>query len=232
MGFVMLPGLDLPVAPRLLGRGRVIAAGLCLALGLVACGVGSTGTEGPAAPTAPTGPSPTPTPTVLYQNALTSSSSGWTNDQNCFFGPDGYHIKGNSLCIVPAGNLKDADITVQVKQVSGATTHAYGLGFRRPSAGSRYEFDIDGGGKWIFYKCAPGTCATVINLTPNAAIKGGLNTPNTLDVRAVGSHFDFSVNGTKVGQRDDTSYPSGEVVLVGDTASEVVFSNLLITKPV
>jgi hypothetical protein len=49
-------------------------------------------------------------------------------------------------------------------------------------------------------------------------------------VRSLGSHFDFFVNGTQVGQIDDASYPTGEVGLEGSQNCEVVFTNLAITR--
>lgn len=210
-------------------RALATTAGACalvgLTVGLSGCGLGQIGQSQNTGPTATTGP------TVLYQNALTSAADNWTNDQNCFFGAGGYHINGGFLCVAPAGTLTDVDVSVQVKQISGETTIPYGIGFRRPSTGNRYEFDIDSNSKWVFFKCAASNCTTVIDYTADAAIQGGLNTVNTLEVRAVGSQFEFLVNGTKVGQTTDTTYPSGEVGLAGDDGIEVVFSNLKIIKP-
>jgi hypothetical protein len=47
----------------------------------------------------------------------------------------------------------------------------------------------------------------------------------------VGSHFDFFVNGTKVGQADDYNYGSisGQIALDGSDTIEVVFNNLKIS---
>jgi hypothetical protein len=209
---------------------RVLAllAGAALLTALAACSIPSTGSA--ATPT-PAGPTPTPTPTVIYQNTLTTASSDWQSDQNCFFGSDGYHIKGSFLCFAPAGTLGDLDMSVQVKQISGPTTNAYGIALRRPSSGNRYEFDIDSNSKWLFVKCVNDNCTNLSDFTATSAISGGLTAANTLRVRAVGSHFDFFVNGTQVGQTDDTTFTSGDVGLGGTDGSEVVFSNLKIIKP-
>ena len=54
---------------------------------------------------------------------------------------------------------------------------------------------------------------------------------NTLEVHAVQSHFDFFVNGTKVGQADDSSPDiGGPAALTGSAGIEVVFSDLKITS--
>src|SRR5579859_2825966 len=65
---------------------------------LTACSILPSASTGP---TVTPGPSPTPTQTVLYRNALTSAADGWSNDSNCTFASDGYHIKGGFLCIAP-----------------------------------------------------------------------------------------------------------------------------------
>ena len=96
-----------------------------------------------------------------------------------------------------------------------------------------YDFDIDSNGKWVVYKCGSGTtCTKLQDYTPNAAIHSGLRASNTLMVRALGSHFDFFVNGTQVGQVDDTSYTSGMVGLSSGDSIEAVFSNLVISRAI
>jgi hypothetical protein len=174
----------------------------------------------------------TPGPTVLYQNTLTSATDGWPNNQNCFFRSDGYHIKGNYYCVAPIGNQANVDIKVQVIQLSGPTVNPYGLVFRGIENQSHYDFDIDSNGKWAFYSCddIKKQCTAVVDVTANAAIQGGLNTSNTLEVQAKGSHFTFFVNGVQVGTADDTSYATGEIALAG-TGSEVVFRDLTIIRP-
>lgn len=85
----------------------------------------------------------------------------------------------------------------------------------------------------MFFKCASedSTCTRVVDYTPNAAIHGGYNVENTLEVQAIGSHFEFFVNGTQVGQADDTWFQVGEVGLTGDQDIEVVFTNITILLP-
>ena len=184
----------------------------------------STGTPGAVA-------TATPAETVVYQNAFTSTAEDWAQDNNCQSKSDGYHIADGFICYAPIGNQSDVNVTVNVQQVSGPTTTGYGIAFRRASAGNFYEFLIDSNGKWFFDKCVDSTCTTIVDFTANAAIKGGLNTSNTLKVAAKGSHFEFFVNGTSVGSQDDTTFTSGIVGIESGDSVDCAFTNLVITRP-
>jgi hypothetical protein len=175
-------------------------------------------------------PSPTPTPTPLFQDPLTSNANGWSNDSNCFFQGGAYHIKDGFICYAPADSVGDAAISVDVKQLSGPLLNPYGLVFRRTSTGNYYEFDIDGNGKWAFFRTVNNTGTRLVDYTANAAIKKGLNATNTLMVQEKGSHFTFFVNGTQVGNSDDPTFPSGISGLEAYDSIEVAFNNFLITS--
>jgi hypothetical protein len=126
-------------------------------------------------------------------------------------------------------NCSDGNITVQAKQVAGSLREGYGIVFRRTSTGTWYEFDIDGNRHWAFYKNVNGTGTAIVDFAPSPAIKGGLNTVNTLMVQAKGSHFVFFVNGTKVGEADDTTFSSGLSGLSASGPIEVAYTNCEIT---
>ncbi len=208
----------------------VIVGGGAAAIALSHGGT-TTAVTGTPTPTSTPAATATPTQTVVYAESFASQpSSDWSEDSNCFYGTGGYHIKNGYFCFAPAGNQTDVTITVDAKQLSGDTNLPYGIGFRRPSAGKHYEFDIDSASAWVFYSCDPTTCTPIVDYTKNSAIHGGLNTKNTLSVTSKGSHFDFFVNGTKVGQADDSTYSSGELGLLVDTNMECVFTNLTVTK--
>lgn len=189
------------------------------------------------APTSSAGSQSTSAPstanaTVIYQNTFASNAEGWAQDPgHCSFGSDGYHATNGYACYAPIGDQSDVIISVNVQQLSGPTTSAYGIILRRASLGNNYQFLIDSNGKWVFVKCVSNTCSKLIDFTSNAAIKGGLNTPNTLVVTAKASHFDFFVNGTKVGSTDDTTYPSGKVGVAGGDSIDCAFTNIVISRP-
>lgn len=168
---------------------------------------------------------------IIYQNAMDGSNkSDWTNDSNCFFGSGGYHINAGYICYSPADKVGNADTTVSVKQISGPIIYSYGVVIRRMSKGNYYAFQINANGKWLFSKVVNGTNTDIVVLTSNAAIKTGLNQVNTLSVRAQGSHFIFSVNGTQVGTADDSTFTSGNTGLIGYSGIEVIFTNLSIAN--
>ncbi|HEY7021316.1 MAG TPA: hypothetical protein VH349_09380 [Ktedonobacterales bacterium] len=171
-----------------------------------------------------------PTPSIIYQNPLTSAASGWDNAPGtCFFGPGGYHVSNNYACYAPAGVLTDVGITVDVMQLAGLASAPYGIIVRQTKAIS-YEFDITSGGEWQFVKCTNGTCSPLVPPTLNSAIKPALKSSNTLEVRATQKHFDFWVNSINVGQVDDTGVYSGRIALAVSKNMESVFTNITITK--
>lgn len=156
-----------------------------------------------------------------------SNTNLWSSDSHCYFDHDGYHIKDGYICYAPIGVQIDGTQSVTVKQISGPTTAAYGLVFRRVSKGNYYMFGIDSNSKWFFDKVVNGADSLVQDFTPNNVIHGGLNTENTLSVTISGSTFDCFVNGQPVGTIHDSTFPEGKWGLVGSTEVNVVFTNYL-----
>lgn len=189
----------------------------------------------PNPPTQP--PQATPTPAgpavVVYQNSLTTPSGEWTDDgTSCFFKADGYHITNNTICFAPSGEETNVYVSVHVKQIRGTVTQSYGIAIRSAlHAQTGYDFFIDSNGKWGFDKCGGDTCTNLVDYTSHPAIHTGLNTVNSLEVRATGSHFDFFVNNTKVGQADDSAIQSGYVGLEAGDNIECVFTDLTVSRP-
>jgi hypothetical protein len=189
-------------------------------------------------------PTPTITPTatatppqnVTVQDPLTKRSTRWPEEQNCAMRDDGYHITDNSICFLAGAPIRDNYITVTVLQIAGVDDLSYGVSLRRAATGNYYSFEIDGSGRWYFYKSAVESNGTpVLTLlashAENPSIKKGLFHANTLQVRATGSRFEFFVNNVKVGQANDSSYAGGAVGLGGNDQLEVVYTNFILTQP-
>jgi hypothetical protein len=189
-------------------------------------------------------PTPTITPTatatppqqVTLQDPLTKRSSRWQEQQDCSMHEDGYHIAANSICFLAGAPIRDSYITVTVEQLAGVDDLSYGVTLRRVDKGDYYSFEIDGSGKWYFYKAAvDSNGAPVLTLlashADNPSIHRGLHQSNTLQVRATGQHFEFFVNDVKVGQVNDSSYAQGIIGLGGNDQLEVVYSNFILTQP-
>jgi hypothetical protein len=174
------------------------------------------------------GPTPTATPNVVFFDPLTSNVNGWLTDSHCSFASDGYHVKANYLCFAPAGQFGDASISVKVQQINGDIHWFYGLVFRWASSGNYYLFNIDSNGKWEFDKVVNDQLTSIVPYVANAAVRQDLNATNTLNIRAQGSHFTFFVNGTQVGQADDTTFTRGKCGVAGTSHGELVFRDFSI----
>ena len=176
-------------------------------------------------------PAPTATPnaTILYQNSFTLNATEWLSDSHCFFQNGAYHIKDGYICFAPAGVIPEGNISVDAQQVAGPNNWLYGLVFRHTSQGDYYQFGIDSHGDWYFGKVVNNTGTALLGWIPNPAIKAGLNTVNTLLVHIKGAHFDFYINGTKVGEADDTTFSAGLCGIRGGPPIEAAFNNFEIT---
>jgi hypothetical protein len=170
-----------------------------------------------------------PRTAVLYENPMKAATSGWRDDplrRDCFFKSDGYHIVTATNCYYADADYGDVTLSATVRLAAGDTHGAFGLAFRRPTKDNFYAFYITGTGSWFAAKQE-----TILRQSqPNSAIKTGVGAVNHLEVRMQGSHFDFSVNGVRVGSLDDSAYREGKVGLVGDQNLEVVFTDFKVTQ--
>ena len=123
------------------------------------------------------------------------------------------------------------DISVQAQQLSGDPNAPFGLVFGLDAQGNDYQYMIVSNSAWVLFRCAPTSCKPAIDYTDNAVIRGGLHTANTLEALVQRTHFDFFVNGTKVGSYDDPNYVSGKLGVAAGTSIESVFTNLVISRP-
>lgn len=165
-----------------------------------------------------------------FQDALTSNTNGWKEaNGQCFFQDNSYHIENGYTCFAPVVQASDVNITVQARQLSGPLTQHYGIVFRHVDDNNWYEFILNSDTEWGFYKTLNGTEAAIVQDTINPAINGNLNSANTLRVQAKGSHFIFFVNGTQVGEAEDSAFASGRSGLFAGGYIEVAFNNFEIT---
>ncbi|HET8906269.1 MAG TPA: hypothetical protein VFN11_04825 [Ktedonobacterales bacterium] len=158
---------------------------------------------------------------------MTSNANGWPG--YCPIKPDGMHVDTETFCAAPYPAYADGTISVQAKQIKGSTLQGYAVIYRLDeSTVSWYAFLIDGNGKWRAFKVTNGQATFFEPFTANAAIHKGIGATNTLSVQVKGSHFDYFVNGTKVGQANDSSLTTGEGGVFGGIGIEVVYTNFSI----
>lgn len=166
-----------------------------------------------------------------YTSSLRGTASGWVTNSNCFFGADGYHIKGSYICYAPIAAQQNALATVSVKQTGGDDTFLfYGVVVRRVSAGNYYMFAVDSEGKWRFGKVVSGQYTDIVKEQASTAIKTDPGATNVLQVQAKGQHFIFQINGARVDELDDGTYSSGLWGLSGGDGIEVVYTALKIVR--
>jgi hypothetical protein len=189
---------------------------------------------GKATPTRVPTATPTPVERVLFSEPLTATNDrNWPNDNQCTQRADGYHVTANVVCILSRYTPPpDLNVRVDVKQVAGLGDASYGVAFRRMSGGNFYTFEIDGTGRWFFYRAQDNQLKLLSGATTNRAIHKGQGAVNTLEVRAAGSRFNFFANGQLVGAADDGTFASGQVGLDGNDQIEVVYTNFTVTKTV
>jgi hypothetical protein len=173
-------------------------------------------------------PSPTPTPVeqVIFADPLTAPTHPWrVNSADCLFKDGSYHILKDYSCYAPIGVQSDVALSVQVKQVAGDASGNYGINLRFTGSGNFYKFSITSNSTWHFLKSVNNKLTFIVADTTNPVIKFGLNTINTLLVRVKGTHFDFFVNGVRVGAANDATYSAGLVGLAGAGNADVAFNN-------
>lgn len=226
-GYVPTPPRPRSKTPIVVAVTLVLVLILAAAAGIALVGHGSPSVSGGTVTGAPT---TTPGVRVVFSDPLTSNTNGWADDSYCHFGTGGYHVS-NRVCYAPTGSFAATIVSVQASQVSGPINVFYGLVLRRASTGNYYAFQIDSNGKWHFFKVVNEKATDIQPYVPNGAIHHGLHTNNLLKVRAIGPHFDFYVNGVKVGQADDSTFASGRCGFEVYNSTEVVFSNFVIATP-
>jgi hypothetical protein len=176
-------------------------------------------------------PSPTASGPHAFLDTLIApnQASGWEDRAGCdTFQADGFHFTNANICTAPDPSAPFANGTVSViaKQISGPVTQGYSLVFRANlDSPSFYAFLIDSNGSWRALKVVANQPTFLGSWTSTAAIHKGLNASNTMQVLMSGSHFEFSVNGTRVGQADDSTLATGYAGLWGNTGIEVVYTS-------
>ncbi len=226
--------------PRVLGIGggaALVVFGLIVALTFGAHSTANSkanrATPSTTVNTTPTA-SPTPIETVKFQDSLKTSSRKWQISSHTFYSNDGYEVTGAWTTYSPIGNLGNGTISVRMRQMSGANNQYYGILFRAPndSSPTGYFFGITQNQQWSFAVLSNGNSTPIVAPTTDVHIKSGLNTSNTIAVRAIGNHFVFYINGAQVGEVDNNAFSSGRIGLINtDNSLFVVYNDFTVSVP-
>ncbi len=179
----------------------------------------------------------TNTSPVYADDLSTDFISDWYVDYtNCAFIDNTYHVivKQNNafqMCESSILSYDNAALQVDVSLLKGSDA---GI-ILRATDQQFYEFGIDNQGNFFFRRHDPdaaggGSFTDLIPATKSNAILPGKR-KNTLLVIANGSNFDLFINGTYVGNYQDSTYTNGQIGFSVETLStvnsgEASFSNL------
>lgn len=179
----------------------------------------------------------TNTTPIFADDLSTDFISDWYVDYtNCTFIGNTYHVivkQNNALqtCKSSILSYDNAALQVDVTLLSGSNA---GI-ILRTTDQQFYEFGIDNQGNFFFRRHDPdgaggGSFTDLIPPTKSNAILPGKR-KNTLLVIANGSNFELVINGTYVGNYQDSTYTNGQVGFSVETystvnAGEASFSNL------
>jgi len=107
--------------------------------------------------------------------------------------------------------LSDFDVSMDIQRTEGSTTGDYGMVVRLDGdQNSFYYFAInDANQEYAFLFYQNDNWRTIQGWTYNSSIGSGKI--NRIEVKAIGSRFVFSINGTEAGKTDDTRLASGQV---------------------
>ena len=180
--------------------------------------------------------------TLVLSDALTSNINGrWPETPSCTFKAGSYHAivqQANSSQICPSNTFSTGNAAIQV-DVSLLSGDNAGLLFR-VNGNQFYDFEITSQGTFFLRRHNGGTGGTGANYTyllptsSSPAIHSGGQTNRLLAI-ANGSNFKLYINGTFVGEAQDSSYSNGQIGFVVGTlpstnAGEGRFANLKMYK--
>lgn len=176
---------------------------------------------------------------LLKDNLSSDINARWTNDgTNCTFRQGMYHVIVTSAdflqpCEMNTQTFDNAALQVDVSLLSGSDA---GLIFRA-NADQFYDFEINNKGEFFFrrHDADAGSRYNYLIKNTQSATIAPAGQKNTLLVIANGSDFKLFVNGTFVGEAQDSTYTSGQMgfvagTLTPDKSGEASFANLSIFK--
>ena len=181
---------------------------------------------------------------VLFQDDFSSPESGWrqggdTNGVTGYF-EDGFRIyvgaKKAAKVTVPGLDFKDTIIEVDVEKHAGPDDNLFGVVCRYQDEANFYFFEVSSDGYYGIGKYAEGQWQLLgmDQMQTTDAIHQGTQR-NHLRVECVQDRLGLYVNGNKLVEIQDTSYPVGDVGLLAGTltteGTDVIFDNFSVLKP-
>jgi len=181
----------------------------------------------------------------LLVDDFSSATSGWEQgeyDTGAVGYRDGaYFVSstggGNPMWGVAFTSFSDVTVSVDTTQISAPDNdnNAYGVVCREQGDGSGYYLMISGDGGFAIFLATEDGFEPLVDWTLTDVVLQG-NAKNHIEATCSGPILELVVNGTRLGTAEDTTFTKGDVALTvtsyeRDQPSEVLFDNLVITRP-
>jgi hypothetical protein len=173
-------------------------------------------------------PTPTPAgPQPLFADDFSNTASGWLESadgqasQGYRDGRFFFEVRVPDLIVWdnPGLNLKDFDLQVTARQVSGGPENSYGVLLRYIDEGNFYRFDLTEDGGYAVLKSEHHEWVTLADWRESAHVKP-LGEANRIQVACQGDEMVFYVNDQFLVSVQDDSFERGDVGLFASTFAE------------
>jgi hypothetical protein len=159
-----------------------------------------------------------------------STTSRWDETSGgCAFTTGGYQVTATHVCVARSTDFRDFAFEVQMKILKG---DGGGILLRSTSSAS-YYFRISQNGNYALLACAAegASCNRILTSSFSSAINSGQNQSNLIAVAATGNLIELYVNNERIDHVNDNSSLHGQIGVIAEPASEVVFSNARVWTP-
>jgi hypothetical protein len=181
---------------------------------------------------------------VLFQDDFSDPSSGWLQGEDSLGRTEYYEgsfrifVASDVAAKVAIPRLQFSDVHIQVETIkaAGPDDNEFGVICRYQDPDNFYFFTISSDGYYGIGKYRNNQLALIgmEKMLPSELIQQGMSL-NYLRAECVGSTLAFFINGSKVGEVQDSDFKSGDVgLLAGSFRSpgvEILFDNFSVLKP-
>jgi eukaryotic-like serine/threonine-protein kinase len=178
---------------------------------------------------------------VLVDSLTSNTLNRWTVDgSHCTFGSGGYAVNDTQVnylqsCPMLSPTVSNSAVEVDVSLLGGTSADM----LFRFNGDQYYDFEITSSNQFSFARHDASSTSNssytyLIKQTYNSAILA-MGQKNTLLLIANGADFKLYINGTFVGETQDSTYSNGQIALATGTSGlvttgQAIFSNLKLFK--
>jgi Concanavalin A-like lectin/glucanases superfamily len=185
---------------------------------------------------------PSTTTPLPFADDFSNPSSGWQTLSD--ISADVKYDAGKLHLVIKQENLtqwslagklfQDATYEAEAQPNGGPTDNGFGILFRVKDRKNFYHFEISSDGYWRAGVMKNGTWDNWDDWAASDAIKTG-NAVNHLKVTMQGDTFTFFVNDQQVLQKQDASFPNGDIgvfalTLIDKPGTDISFDNVSVTE--